>query len=882
MAYKRSAVGGDRRRLRREDLRDQHPDVVEVIAPAMDEEDGEDDLLSSIGVAMAQRRDDAVTARQSSGLEEVWTKCEEAYVGIDDANRLEFQTARWAKPISSSGPVTTGRQPPFSINNKSNVFIRLTSRYVDAAFAKLAEILLPADDKAFSFSETPVPELIEARSDKRQVHDDQNRPLFRSMMPGEAAPGGPAQGPAPASPPSMGASLPAAGAAPASQAGSAAGGPMPTGQAGAVAPDMMPAAQGGTSAPPPVPGQTPGLGPQAPQVPLTVADLADENIQIARKKAKKAEKRIYDWMVETQYRAEMRKVLFDAAKLGVGILKGPVPRLSRRMVTSKSEDGAVMVEIKESVVPASCRVDPWNIFPDPTCGECFQNGDYVFERDTLSEKQLRDLKDEPGYIGSQIDKVIAEGPNKVRARARENGEDIAASSKSMTEKYEVWYFNGYLKRGELSCVSQASGGSKDDLTEIQEKEIAPVIATMVNDSVIKAVPAPHISGKYPYHSFPWTRRAGSWAGIGVAEQLFAPQRILNASTRSMLNNAGKSAGSQIVLDQASVRPADGQWIITPDKIWYKTADSSTNAVGDAFQLFKIPNVTNELMEIVKFALQVAEESTSIPLITQGQTGPTTPETLGATQIQNSNANQLLRSIGYSFDDHITEPLVDMYYEWLLLDPDIEDDEKGDYAIDAHGSVSMVERAIQDMTIAQMGNLVVNPVYGLDPKRWARQMIMSKKLNPDDFQYTPEEQARLDSMPPPEDPRVTAAKITMQGWETEAGIKGQTDLKKVQVTAAVDLHELGMKRELALLDYANKHKITLAEVQSELAQTAMKLKVQERLNAMDNVADMHREGVRSSGGGRPQKPTATQRPPVQVPGRSGKGRSFSQAAPRGSA
>ena len=51
------------------------------------------------------------------------------------------------------------------------------------------------------------------------------------------------------------------------------------------------------------------------------------------------------------------------------------------------------------------------------------------------------------------------------------------------------------------------------------------------------------------------------------------------------------------------------------------------------------------------AVASAEESTSIPLITQGQTGPTTPDTFGAAQLQNNNANQLLRSVGYAVDEN---------------------------------------------------------------------------------------------------------------------------------------------------------------------------------------------------------------------------------------
>jgi hypothetical protein len=35
--------------------------------------------------------------------------------------------------------------------------------------------------------------------------------------------------------------------------------------------------------------------------------------------------RIYDWMVECQHAAEMRKVIDDAARIGVGVLKGPIP-----------------------------------------------------------------------------------------------------------------------------------------------------------------------------------------------------------------------------------------------------------------------------------------------------------------------------------------------------------------------------------------------------------------------------------------------------------------------------------------------------------------------------------------------------------------------------
>ncbi len=77
---------------------DDLPAVVrDLIAPHIAESA---ETLASIGVAIAKRRDDAKTARTSSGIEATWKESEEAYIGIDDANRHEFQDARWAKPMA--------------------------------------------------------------------------------------------------------------------------------------------------------------------------------------------------------------------------------------------------------------------------------------------------------------------------------------------------------------------------------------------------------------------------------------------------------------------------------------------------------------------------------------------------------------------------------------------------------------------------------------------------------------------------------------------------------------------------------------------------------------------------------------------------------------
>lgn len=791
------------------------------------------EMLASISEAIAKKRDEAKAARKNSAIETTWREAEEAYAGIDDANRHEFTEGRWSKPASMDGPVTTGRKP-LNPDYKSTVFVPLTARYVRAGAAKLGEILLPLNDKAFSFSETPVPDLIKAKDDTSQVvHDGlNNAPLMRDARPDEIPPAAPLAPGLSASP--VPATAPAAGAVPAGAAG-------------------------------------------APQVPLTVKDLAEENIALASKKAKAAETRIYDWMVQSKYPAEARKVIFDAARIGVGVLKGPFPKSSRDIAIEKSTDGGVNVQIKESIFPAAGWVDPWKFYPAPGCGENIHDGPYVLEEDWLAEQQVRDLKEVPGYIAAQIDKVLEEGPDKINAKDNGGAPDAAKRK----DRYQVWYYYGSLKREEMSCLYSAAGKQPMTADEKAPKEVY-VIATLINDSVIRAVINPLDSGTFPYNTFPWQRRAGSWDGVGVGEQGKSPQKIVNASTRALLNNAGKAAGSQFIIDRSAIRPMDGIWTITPDKLWEMMGDSATRDVRQAFMAIEIPNTTDELMKIIDLGMKLMEESTSIPLITQGQTGPTTPETLGATQIQDSNANQLLRSIGYSFDDYITEPLVRAYYEYLLLDPDVPNDEKGDFKINAHGSIALVERAIQDQTIAQMAPIAANPIYGADPKKWFKLYLKSKRINPEDVQYTKEQQDKIDAQPPPAAPQIEVAKINadvamkelvakqtgdQQSMQHEAQIEAGAQALEhqgQQVDATVRLHELQMRYDLEVMRYASDNRISINDAKVQLSKTAMTITAEKQLNAENNAHDMRKH--------RSPQP----KPAVQVPGRAKNGQAAAQS------
>lgn len=629
----------------------------------------------------------------------------------------------------------------------------------------------------------------------------------------------------------------------------------------------MPTMQGG---PAPMPGapQPPPLSPVA----QATAELAKIRAEATRK-ADNAEDQIDDWLAECQYHAEVRKVIDDAAKLGSGVLKGPVPIKRRSNQWQQGEDGVSVLAIVESIVPASRRVDPWNLFPDPACGDSIHNGDYIFERDYLTSKKLEELKGLPGYIDGQIDICLEEG-----AKGQQEP-DNHTQTQTVKDQFEVWYVHATIKAEELL----AAGCDCDETVRS-----FPAILTMVNDRVIRASLNPLDSGDFPYDVIPWKRRPGMPWGMGLARQMRTPQRIVVAATRKLMDNAGQASGPQFVV-RRGVKPENDRWEITPHKIWIEDDDAATQGSAP-FSSVTIPMLQAELMNIIQLGMKMAEDVTGMPMLMQGSQG-SAPDTVGGMSILNNNANAVLRRIARLFDSNITEPHIRRYYAWLMEygeDPET----KGDFQIVARGSTALVERDIQAREMVGVLQLCLNPAYGKNPARAMDEFLKSRRFTTDAFDYTPEELEAKKAQQAPPAPAVQVAQIraqvdmaktdkTIQKDMQIAQIENQTaqhritvdtdrdtvlvnsEMQKNQQDAQFRMRELDMKLQLAQLDYASKHQIKLEEVKAKLADTSMKLNVTKDLAIASHMMDNHRDKT--------AKPVIT--PPIEPAGRAADGMSY---------
>lgn len=752
--------------------------------------------IEAMASVIKGKRTEAISARRASGIEAIWTEDEEHYEGIDGANRA---TAKVLKGRNMTDGLREERRD--QSGTRSTVFLKITRPYVDAAAARVSDMLLPTDDRNFAVKPGKVPELTSLQQDIQQ------QPAAQPMQP--------AQQP-----------------------------PQQRNFMSRVA-SMFGMGQG---APEPAPQQD-------------AAVLARQTIDKAKKAAERAQQEIDDWLTECRYHAEVRKVIECAAKVGTGILKGPQPSLTRRRAAAQSPDGQWRVDMQEKLSPQSRWINHWNFYPAADCGDDIQKGSCVFECDDITARALMDLKKTPGYIPEMIEMCIEEGPVSPTDGTRRLKEGETCKDGDL---FQIWYYHGQLGREEMEAA-----GCKCPEGEGEQQEFYPCCVTMVNDRVIKVTMSHLDSGEFPYDVMVWQASPDHWAGVGVARQMRECQKGANAAVRNLMDNAALSAGPQIIVDRNKLIPADGNYRLTPRKVWYTAQDGDIEDVRKAFTIVNIDTRQPELLNIVQFWVSKAEEVTGLPMLMQGQLGQAgQTDKVGIAQIMNNNGSTVLRRLARTFDDRITEPHIGRYYEFLLLYG--PDDAKGDFYIQARGSSALVERDLQAQQLVQIVAMSLNPAYGLDPELVVREFLKSLRFNPQDLELSEEKKQEMAKRPPPEDPRVTAAKIMASSRVKQAGdqLVANAQLEKLRQDAESEraAADRKLKEVLAGIEY----RMNMAELSSEerqhletqkvlLAKVSMQLKKQEDLFV---AGAMLSENERRNPAPQVAKPAAE--PPQQAP------------------
>jgi len=488
---------------------------------------------------------------------------------------------------------------------------------------------------------------------------------------------------------------------------------------------------------------------------MTADEEAKIVVEAAKKSALSMETSIDDSLTECNFNGEERKMVENGVRLGSGVLYGPFPARQSSKVWLPQPDGTQVMQINESIVPATMSLDPWDVFFDPSCGNDHQRGQGFFIRRNVNRKELRQLIGLPGYDPDAIKDVLRTNPCRVRVAEGRVLRDVVEE-----DSYELWQYHGEIEPDEMEALSSRTGDPLDNVNF--------GVLVMVNDTVIGAMDSWVSDRTLPIDVWCWRKADDSPYGYGLVGELENQQRVVNSAWRQVMDNGRTSLGGQIVMKKGMCIPQNGSYEITPNKIWL--AKDDLEDVRQAFSVFEFNSHLQELLAIAQAAMQFADMETSMPQIMGGEQG-SAPETVGGMVMLYNNANSVLRQRVKLFDDHVTKPHISRYYDWKMAnDPD--QNIKGDYEVDSRGSTALIERDIQNQALLNLANITNNPRYTplLKEREELRAILKAFKVNPDDLMKDEEtveqEAAAMAEQGAPQDPRMAAAELQMQAKQMD--------------------------------------------------------------------------------------------------------------------
>lgn len=426
----------------------------------------------------------------------------------------------------------------------------------------------------------------------------------------------------------------------------------------------------------------PGLDPQT-HLSLSPAEIA----------AKKMERKIHDQFVETDADSVVASSAFECVFLGTGIIKGPF--IEDKEYPKWDEEGNY-TPIKKPV-PRIEHVRCWDFYPDPEA-VTLSDADYVIERHKLTRNKLRSLKKRPHFRASAIEEAIELGTSSDRFWWEH---EIQETDNVGTDysRYEVVEFWGTIDGAKLQELDFPN--LPDDIEDFDEFEIN---AWVCNGILLRVVINPFQPSRIPYLTVPYEVNPYSPFGIGVPENMEDSQTIMNGFARMAIDNAALAGNLMIEVDETNLVPGQDMRVY-PGKVWRRQG----GAPGQAIFGTKWPSTVQENMQVFDKFRQLADEATGIPSYSHGQTGisATNRTAAGVSMLMGASALNI-KTVIKNFDKYLLKPLGEAMFAFNMqfnFDPDI----KGDLAIKAAGTVSLMQREVKSQRIMQFIQVGSNPM-----------------------------------------------------------------------------------------------------------------------------------------------------------------------------
>lgn len=579
---------------------------------------------------------------------------------------------------------------------------------------------------------------------------------------------------------------------------------------------------------------------QAGNVEASREQAARKILEVAKNAAELMQQEMDDQLVECSYPQESRDMIHDACLLGTGILKGPLVNQSTHGQWTDNGTGEFTLAYNDQPRPIVRRVDPWSFFPDMSARR-IEEAEFTFERYLWTKSQLRKMVKTHGFNADAVRRLLRGDKNGVKTQTNLNYltqlRSITGDSResNITGRLVGWEYHGALECSEVVDVLTMLG-EHEAAAEYEQRddplEEFRVVAFFCEGELLKLSPEyPLDSGETLYSVFNIESGEGTIFGYGIPHIMADSSHAANSAWRMALDNSALSVGPQAVIDKEAIVPADGNWTMTPNKIWLRIKPRAPGDTSKPVELFNVPNNMNEIGAIIKTSLDFADIETGMPMPQQGEQGAHTTQTMGGMAMLQNAANIIFRRIVKNYDDGAITPTMRRLYHWNMQHNERQDI-KGDMAVDARGTSVLLVRELQSQNLMFIvANFLGNPntapmIKGFEV---VKKLFQSLMIPPDDVMETKEDyQKAVAAMQEAEAKKPDESQIRLEIAQISA------DARKQSAEVTLQIAQLNERTEIMRM--AESRDLTMAQVQALLAGKKMDIDSKERTFAAELGAE----------------------------------------------
>lgn len=427
----------------------------------------------------------------------------------------------------------------------------------------------------------------------------------------------------------------------------------------------------------------------------------------ARERAKRAERKMEDMLLEGGFLEAMDAFLDDLNTSPTAFIKGPVIRRKGTLSWQPGANGTSTPVVTYANKPCWERVDPLMLYPAPWSRNV--DDGFLIEHHRLSPAAVSELIGAPGYKEESIRKVMEQystgglrewlSIDSERAAVEQPGVADPTLGSDLIDALQYW--------GSVPGKVLREWGM-DESQVPDEAKVYEVEAWLIGEWVIKAEINNDPLAQRPYYGDSFERVPGAFWGNSLYDTMRDCEDMCNASARALANNMGIASGPQVWV--MADRVAEGEDLTTafPWKLWQVTSDPS-GSTAQPMGFFQPTSNAQELMAVFERFSILADEVTGIPRYMTGDgAAGGAGRTASGMSMMIGNAGKTTKKTVSSIDMHVISPVLRSLYVFIMRyvgDPDI----KGDLNIEAQGALSLMVKDSAQVRRAEFLRNTANPI-----------------------------------------------------------------------------------------------------------------------------------------------------------------------------